>query len=215
MLGKSCRIYQSSESQMHGKFTIAPLRRPIFLLAITIAVLLCLALYAMIFSPQALGATTEYIVEIIVFENDGSSEGGELWRETEGQPPLENAISLVNNNIKITELGTDQLELSSTANTLRRSDHYSILTHKAWIQPGFTREQAKNVRIQTESGLLDGTVRLEGGRYLHLYLDLVYNPSVRFAGASSLRLKQKRRVRKRELHYFDHPRFGVLVMVRS
>ncbi len=184
-------------------------------MVVTIAVLLCLALYAMIFSPQAIGATTEYIVEIIVFENDGSSDGGEIWRGIEEGPLMEDAVFLADNDFKIAELGADQLELSGAANTLRRSGRYSILIHKAWIQPGFTRDQAKNVRIQTESGLLDGTVRLEGGRYLHLYLDFVYNPPVRFTGASFMRLKQKRRVRKRELHYFDHPRFGVLVMVRS
>ncbi|MEE8342383.1 MAG: CsiV family protein [Gammaproteobacteria bacterium] len=200
---------------MHGKFTIATFRRRVPLVVATTIVLLSLALYAMILSPQAIGATTEYIVEIIVFENDGSSDGGELWRETEGQPPVGNAISLANNDVKITELGADQLELSGTANILRRSGRYRILTHKAWIQPGFTRKQAKNVRIRTESGWLDGTVRLESGRYLHLYLDFVYSPPVRFAGASSMRLKQRRRVRKRELHYFDHPRFSVLVMVRS
>lgn len=200
---------------MHGIFTITTFRRPCPLLATTIIVLLSLALYTMILAPQAIGGTTEYIVEIIVFENDGAGDGGELWRGTEGEPPWESAISLADNNAKITELGPDQFELSGTANTLRRSGRYRILTHKAWIQPGFTREQAKNVRISSESGWLDGTVRLEGGRYLHLYLDFVYDPPVRFAGASTLHLKQKRRVRKRELNYFDHPRFGVLVMVRS
>ncbi|MEE8427905.1 MAG: hypothetical protein V3S33_00185 [Gammaproteobacteria bacterium] len=96
---------------MHGKFTIATFRRPFSLPAAPIIALLCLALYTTIFSPQTIGATTEYIVEIIVFENDGASDGGELWRGTNGEPPLENAVLLVNNKLQITELGADQLEM--------------------------------------------------------------------------------------------------------
>lgn len=73
---------------------------------------------------------------------------------------------------------------------------------------------------------IDGTVRLSRSRFLHLALDLRYSPQGA-AAASPLfsifgleaepaplyRLAQSRRVRSGELNYFDHPRFGAIVIL--
>lgn len=78
--------------------------------------------------------------------------------------------------------------------------------------------------------MLDGTLRLSRARYLHVAADLVHHrahatpmalgqsgavlddplaPQV----AELFRLQESRRMRSREIHYFDHPMFGLLVLV--
>ena len=57
---------------------------------------------------------------------------------------------------------------------------------------------------------LDGTVRVYLSRYLHAEVDLVYHrPDVE----TPFRLTTSRRMRSGELHYLDHPVFGVLIKV--
>lgn len=67
---------------------------------------------------------------------------------------------------------------------------------------------------------LDGSVRIELRRYLHLYTDLVYR-QIEDAMAEDgptlaihhYPLKQHRRMRSQELHYLDHPAFGLLIEI--
>lgn len=77
---------------------------------------------------------------------------------------------------------------------------------------------------------LDGTVRVYRARYLHAEVDLLYyrpaaespqpvrvtggGEAVQDAGppvATLFRMQQSRRMRSGELHYLDHPLFGVLI----
>jgi hypothetical protein len=79
---------------------------------------------------------------------------------------------------------------------------------------------------------VDGTLRLVVSRYLHAEVDLLYrDPSpdaetrtYRRPGLlvpegaerqlpAGFRLETSRRMRSGEIHYIDHPRFGVLVFV--
>ena len=78
--------------------------------------------------------------------------------------------------------------------------------------------------------VFDGTIRLRRSRFLHLDVDFAYFPEVLeqpgldspegSAGrgrlpASYVRLTESRRVKPDELHYFDHPLFGLIVQVRK
>jgi hypothetical protein len=73
---------------------------------------------------------------------------------------------------------------------------------------------------------LEGLVKLSRARFLHLNLDLRYSKVTPAADNGLLgffqrpaateeryRLQQARRVRSTELQYFDHPRFGAIVLV--
>ncbi len=75
-----------------------------------------------------------------------------------------------------------------------------------------------------------GTIKLAAGRYLHVALDLLLRgvaqtpESVDAAGnlvenphyvIQGYRLNETRRVRIGEVHYFDHPAFGALVLVAA
>ncbi|HEX2493877.1 MAG TPA: CsiV family protein [Steroidobacter sp.] len=104
--------------------------------------------------------------------------------------------------------------LTAIEETLRRNHRYRPLAHFGWTQPGFARKDAKFVPISTlvpaSSGLV-GQIALSRGRYLHLTLDLLFQPPdeprQRYA------LRQTRRMRSNERHYIDHPKFGVIAVI--
>jgi hypothetical protein len=65
---------------------------------------------------------------------------------------------------------------------------------------------------------LDGTATVGLQRYLYLALDLVFQPGdlpplVDGTPMPPFRLTETRRMRSKELHYFDHPLFGALVLI--
>lgn len=58
--------------------------------------------------------------------------------------------------------------------------------------------------------VLDGSIRVHLARYLHAEVDLLYH---RDGVDTRFRLLESRRMRSGELHYLDHPVFGILVKV--
>lgn len=132
-------------------------------------------------------------------------------------------------------LPPEALQLGPIWNNLKRSAGYRPLLHAGWIQPGFNRDQAVPLRITTGGATpapyaftppqIDGTVRVYLERYLHAETDLVFYrapgdgelpppPGQDEVLPSSLfRLNEKRRMRLDELHYLDHPLFGVLIQI--
>lgn len=76
--------------------------------------------------------------------------------------------------------------------------------------------------------IFDGTIRLRSTRFLHVDVDIAYFPEEisRFTASANdngtvpllqqadyVRLRESRRIRLNEVHYFDHPLFGVLLRV--
>ncbi|RLA20089.1 MAG: hypothetical protein DRQ56_03960 [Gammaproteobacteria bacterium] len=78
----------------------------------------------------------------------------------------------------------------------------------------------------------DGLISLKREHYLHLNIDMgyqernqnnlsepvfneegFYSETARIPSYSSYRMKQKRRIRSGEIHYFDHPRFALIAQV--
>jgi hypothetical protein len=114
-------------------------------------------------------------------------------------------------------LAPAKFKLTAIADTLKRSRNYQPLAHFGWTQPGFPRDAAKympiNSLVPSGSGLL-GQIALSRGRYLHLTLDLVYDaPGAAGEPTQRFVLRQSRRMRSNERHYMDSPRFGVIAIV--
>ncbi|MGI9259604.1 MAG: CsiV family protein [Gammaproteobacteria bacterium] len=126
-------------------------------------------------------------------------------------------------------LNNEQLELEDEFARLDRLDAYTPLVHGGWIQEGLPEEDA----IPFELSLLGafnprGTIRLHVSRFLHVRLDLRYQSDTAaapLAPRSFDRLAQlefppryglsvQRLTRSGELHFYDHPAFGVLVLVQ-
>lgn len=121
--------------------------------------------------------------------------------------------------------------LTGEAGRLQRSNVYRVVFHRAWIQPVPDRDQLQPMLIQVGDRVA-GNARIEGflgitrGRYLHLDARLWYaiNPDESASTTmtesglapdepSYMELREQRRMRSGELHYLDHPKFGVLARV--
>ncbi|HHJ14477.1 MAG TPA: hypothetical protein ENJ79_08915 [Gammaproteobacteria bacterium] len=120
------------------------------------------------------------------------------------------------------------LQLQAEAGALRRAPGYRVLQHLGWRQTVLDRNHARPLDLpatERRGVSLNGSVKVAVERYLHLYLNLHMSDTnlpesgdafdsdpVQFE-LPEFRLDQHRRMRSRELHYFDHPRFGVLARI--
>ncbi|MCB1756034.1 MAG: hypothetical protein KDJ38_10955 [Gammaproteobacteria bacterium] len=75
------------------------------------------------------------------------------------------------------------------------------------LTPGTEISAAQAEAVQ--SAQLSGTVTLSLGKYLHLKTNLVL---IKPDGSGSTRMQIDRRMRSREFHYLDNPRFGLIVL---
>jgi hypothetical protein len=116
----------------------------------------------------------------------------------------------------------EDFALSDIADRLRRRAGYRLLLHQAWIQPGFDRASAAPVDLDLlargavvgeRAALADEETQLSASatfyrsRYLHLALN------AELADRPDSRIRERRRMRIGELHYFDAPRLGAIATV--
>ncbi len=112
--------------------------------------------------------------------------------------------------------------LMSEDGRLQRSGAYRVVLHRAWIQPVPDRDQLQPLLIQVGDRIgavwrIEGYLGITRGRYLHLDTRLWYtpnsSPNTQTQAPSYMELREQRRMRSGELHYLDHPKFGVLARV--
>ena len=126
-------------------------------------------------------------------------------------------------------LAPEQLQLNTEYRKLTNGGGYHPVLHAGWVQPGLPEDQAKPFDL-TLLGVTNprGTVRVYLSRFLHVSLDILYQDGTAAGAATAepfanelrevafaprYRLTTERQTRSGELHYFDHPAFGVLVKV--
>jgi len=117
-------------------------------------------------------------------------------------------------------LSEEEAGLQDEAQRVDNSSYYELLLHTSWQQQVISKRWAEAfpvIAAGVEPSVLDGTALLYKERYLHVALDLGIPMNARSLMAGSgdqYTLKQSRRInRSSVLHYFDHPKLGVLVMV--
>lgn len=123
------------------------------------------------------------------------------------------------------------LKLHSQSKRLQRRNAFRILFHQSWRMNVHSKEEALPIRItggERLNGLyeLDGTIKISVARYLHLDTQLYLREfealaantgsdstdrQTRYQVKRAIPMIQSRRMRSGELHYIDHPKYGVLV----
>ena len=197
---------------------------PIFRTLLRMALIGCLLTTASGVSADD-NAPRFFEIELLVFENLTNSDNGEVWPidysdwfdetvTTDTQPLYEKDIVWLPQSAR---------RLAAERNALGRSSQYRPLAYYAWRQAVDERAEARPVELPAEPSAtgryVDGTARVAVERYLHLYLDLQLH-SRRDAAvedgdyqAAEIRLREHRRMRSREVHFFDNPRFGVIALI--
>ncbi|HLQ27114.1 MAG TPA: CsiV family protein [Acidiferrobacterales bacterium] len=180
--------------------------------------------------PSSEKEEKSYEIEVVVFENKlPELAGDEQWAPL--SPPviagLKDAIEP--NDAPAASSSSPAPSLAPAVAALGRDPSYRILAHKLWVQTAEAEKDAKPVRIRSkQAGELDGVMKLYVSRFLHLEVDLLFrgentanlnataNPSVTVvapAGEQLYEISETRRVKSKEIHYFDHPKFGLVVRI--
>lgn len=163
------------------------------------------------FGATASTTATAYEVEVLIFEASLSEwEAGEVWTRENIQPPdMSQAIA--------TGSVPTGSALANAATALQNDKRYRVLLHKRWVQNTETKAVASPVQLSTENKELEGIARFYVNRFLHVELNLVFQPAGGALGSSGTtnvyQINDQRRIKSQDLNYFDHPKFGVLVRV--
>ncbi|MGB5541298.1 MAG: CsiV family protein [Gammaproteobacteria bacterium] len=167
--------------------------------------------------------TPLYDVEVVIFANDSSGSDDEVLNQP-GSGAVNARGSFTASGY--TELSSGAYRLDNIRGGLAASRGYRVLFHRAWRQPAYDRARAVDypVHALADNGRnsVEGTITLIKERYLHLDVNLLLmtaggtTPALHADGPGSrpaFRLTEKRRIKSNELHYFDHPRFGMIARV--
>ena len=177
-------------------------------------------------------------VEIIIFQSlaqRGWTE--EYWPLTPGLVLSDQVKRLGDTANWAKVVAPEKLELAEVRSRMTTDRGYDVLAHFAWQQPAFNRNQAQPIIIDSqlqkrrhESSPIYGQVRAYQERFNHVEIKLEFDRRIpanlreRFAEHQGIELAwlpdnwkfvmdESRRVRPGELHYVDHPLFGVLIHV--
>ncbi|WP_321323449.1 CsiV family protein [Thiomicrorhabdus sp.] len=186
-------------------------------------------------SSPAQAKEDTYSIEVVVFESlalKGWTE--EYWPEDIEHPNIEGSTSVDTRGTKPLWINKSNRTLGGAVAKLNKRG-YSVLFHQAWSQVTYANKNAPTVLIESDkSGTnMVGTVRLYKTRYAHVDIDLEFdrripskildsflqnekllsteNPPTRW----HFHLKESRKIKSGELHYIDHPLFGVLVKIHK
>lgn len=111
----------------------------------------------------------------------------------------------------------DTLRLVAESRRIAAQPSLRVLHHGGWIQPVPLRDAPRPQLVQFGSRTgaqfeIEGTLTVTVGRYLHLAATLWLADSAS-ADGGYFAIDETRRMRSGELHYFDHPRFGMLARI--
>ena len=203
---------------------------------------LSLTLTLALLLPNASVAEEErwYDVEVIIFSHNSQQyRNSELWPVDYELPQTETSQVLLppsgdsSKPVAFSRLADSALQLTSEAARIKSASDMELLLHMGWRQPGLPEEKAVAVKIDEDpEQRLSGTLKLVLSRYLHINTDLVYREPLSDSENAELNsmpadvstfsfepryqayhMKQSRRMRSRELHYLDHPLFGMAILV--
>jgi peptidoglycan-binding protein CsiV len=188
-----------------------------------------LALFCLV-SGNVSADTRWYQVELIVFSQNSTNT--ERFDHTAYEIDWPNKVvslsssrhslqSLKLNPVSYTRLKSADMQLHGAYNQITRKANYHPLLYVSWLQSVTGKGLSNAVQIHSSAGPngdypLNGYVRIQRGHYLHFIVDLEYSPDLSNVSmddndAAVYRLKEKRRIQLNETHYFDHPKFGVIV----
>ena len=184
----------------------------------------------------------DYLIEMVIFETKAGrklSAGGLHFPKIGESIRLDSEFAAIAGFRRIEE----GLSLSENASSMASSGRYRVLRHMAWRQPGLDEESAIAVSInlgdpstvylpdnlqpyeqfipasltpavewprEVLTFTINGTIKVRLGRFLHMETLLVFTDPETGQG---FRLTQNRKMRSRELHYIDNPRFGILTRI--
>lgn len=168
-------------------------------------------------APAGVDKESRYDIEVLVFENRLPDLVGD---ELLGKDPATLRQKAIDNAVPAEAVTGESYLQPQVAQLLERDGHYRVLAHAHWqqtLEPN-PKSPVKAVRVAGSGGStpaeLEGAVRFYMSRFLHLDVNMQFRITEPGAPAPvTYAINEQRRLKSQETHYFDHPRFGVLVRV--
>lgn len=134
----------------------------------------------------------DYKVEAIVFKqlNGGAATESHTY-QAPTQMKSRSETWLVKPSMLIAEL-----------DKLSKSPNYEVIKHYSWGQESLPLSQSASMSFYEPE--LQGWIKIYANDLLFVNIDLDVN---------GFRMREKRRIKLDEKHFFDHPKFGVLIQV--
>jgi hypothetical protein len=186
-------------------------------------ILACLVLTPVLIHPAWAALPPIYDVELIIFINKYPNDDGEQW-DTPDPDTIKPSGFFPEDHF--TELAADFYTIGNISYALDRSGRYSVLFHRAWRQLAYDKAHAVAYPIHSlaENGRdsVEGIIKLVRERFLHLDVDVqlmsaAQGREVLYSDSPDsqpvFELIETRRIKSNVLHYFDHPRFGMIAKV--
>ncbi|PCH55835.1 MAG: hypothetical protein COC15_03935 [Legionellales bacterium] len=143
-----------------------------------------------------------YQIEVLFFAHATTDKIlTEQFPENPGLPSTRSA-----QEINIADIGA-KLQLLAVRRKLDLSKQYTVLLHTAWQQLLHANMASKMRHISDTD--LEGTIRVRMVGDMQVIADILFAAS----SSQNYRLQQKWHVKKNKIYYFDHPKFGFLVIV--
>ena len=183
--------------------------------------LVCLLATVLVPQNTIAGESFGYQVEFLIFRNLKGEPHTELRSR---YAILEQTRHKLSPSRKIVENLRFQAAFSGKLEPVRQklaaSHRYQVLFHGHWNQtPGTDNNKIARLDLTSVDGrsLLSGSFKLHIHQLLFLETTIVLHnlPMAPLSGASGKPhlLKETRRLRLREIHYLDHPEFGLVLTV--
>ncbi len=162
---------------------------------------------------SSVASARDYELELIVFERTNiSSETEEQWHlgSNQGLDHQEALRELASRSIEFPlESGVDRLREVETA---LLNSGYSVLQSIKWTQPAEFFQQAPAIEVGT-TDRLEGFIKVYKTTLIFVDLNLALIDIDSEVEVPSYFINEKRRMKFKEIHYFDHPKFGAIVTV--
>jgi hypothetical protein len=134
----------------------------------------------------------DYMVEVVLFKNTAESRATESHNYT---APHE------------LKTGSETWELEPSMlleqiDALEVSDKYEVRHHFSWGQESLPYEDSATFEVFATDA--QGFIKIYAEQLLFANIDLDFE---------GYRMQEKRRLKLNEKHYFDHPKFGILLQV--
>jgi hypothetical protein len=154
-------------------------------------------------AAEAPAGSGRYLIELIAFRQPGTPPA------PVPQPAIPVTATLPG---RVIALPQADWQLSGLDGSLNRAG-FGLIAHAAWVAivPPNGRTTAHLDEVLPAESPLSGAVALQRGQYLYLGVDVDYRP--RDAASVIYSLREKRRIKFGERHYFDHPAMGVIATV--
>lgn len=187
-----------------------------------------LAALMLAFATTASAQSGRIQIEVLVFAYNNPDSGSAL--SPADADPDYSGMLLGEGGAVYSVLPREALKLGGAYDALARNARTRALLHVGWQQDaGSTRPVRLRGRAEVSSSdpergalattnpELDGDLRLRFGRGVEVHVDALLRVESRKAGRANgeqrFRLNSKRIVNYGELHYIDHPAFGIIVRV--